>query len=673
MKRLLTAFLLFFGLIVITSAHDTDSAHSHSSNNSSMVQNSTWENDSNYKYHFSTKLSGSEEVPVINTTNSGKASFKVKLNENEIDYKLTTIVTENITAAHLHCGAKGQNGPVIVGLYDNPAGSAVTGELVSGTLDKDDILQMKNCDPGISTLSHLVQAMREEKIYVNVHTTENPNGLIRGQLTKYEKNSEQNEDNGNTGSEKFKHVFGAKPEGKQEVPMVETDASGKGSFKVFEDERKIKFDVKAKNIEGITAAHLHCGAKGENGPVVVDLFSNTEGIDANSKFADGTIDIDDISAAGASCSPNIFTMTHLVQAMREGRIYLNIHTVQYPNGEIRGQLNIGENNQDENDEEEEENDEDEDGEMEEGNPGNIFLTSNPDGPSDFLVRLNQELAVAQTYGGLQDLKGIQSAVFDDSDQAFITVDQNDGKGAVLVVKGIIDNTNDSLGTVFRKISGEMTGLIAPKGIEVVKDLNLIIVSDNGAKNIKAFGLDADGNQAPVYTIALGNSTRSVWDTHYDKNSDTLFAAGTDGAVLVYDDFSVNHGATGPTKTITPTNHLGEVLSINLHGIQYLDFADILILSDVGLATSATDGQLFVIENAMGANGNAEISILVKGLNTKLGNPVDVLYLDGDLYVAEKSNDLILVFEDFLEFGGLVNLPAEKQITLLKPESITQSI
>ena len=81
----------------------------------------------------------------------------------------------------------------------------------------------------------------------------------------------------------------------------------------------------------------------------------------------------------------------------------------------------------------------------------------------------------------------------------------------------------------RRIEGALTELVAPKGLIVSSDLDVVLIADTGALDIKAFALDASGDVAPSFTVSdLGAQGRAVWDIEYDPASDRLFAAGTDG-------------------------------------------------------------------------------------------------------------------------------------------------
>lgn len=81
-------------------------------------------------------------------------------------------------------------------------------------------------------------------------------------------------------------------------------------------------------------AHIHLGAPGSNGGVVVFLFGpEPAGIDVNGTLATGTITADDLINALAG-QP----LSSLIDAIESGGAYVNVHTLAHPSGEIRGQL-----------------------------------------------------------------------------------------------------------------------------------------------------------------------------------------------------------------------------------------------------------------------------------------------------------------------------------------------
>ncbi len=116
----------------------------------------------------------------------------------------------------------------------------------------------------------------------------------------------------------------------EEVPAPKpTSASGAAQVIIYPAE--IQFHLSAQNITGITMAHIHSGAVGVAGPVVVALFlpgSPTGSV--NGSFASGTLD--------ASTLPGGVTVASLKTLLLSGNAYVNVHTTANPPGEIRGQI-----------------------------------------------------------------------------------------------------------------------------------------------------------------------------------------------------------------------------------------------------------------------------------------------------------------------------------------------
>ena len=189
----------------------------------------------------------------------------------------------------------------------------------------------------------------------------------------------------------------------------------------------------------------------------------------------------------------------------------------------------------------------------------------------------------------------------------------------------------------------------------------------GTVIVKVFDTANLGNVAPLFTISdLGGGP--VWDMDYDEASDMLYAAGVNGTVRVFEDVLANNGGA-PVRIITPTNEQDAVISVNLHGIVYDAVTNALILSDVGNAMSATDGQIFVIAGADAADGMVKVQAQIGGDQTKLGNPVDIGFDGANLYVAEKSNSLVLRYDGVLALTGANNTAASASIVVTNPESV----
>jgi len=125
--------------------------------------------------------------------------------------------------------------------------------------------------------------------------------------------------------------FNAKLSGQQEVPPVQTTASGMAWYKPMQD--KVWFKLNVTDMQGVTQAHIHTGKVGENGPVVVTLYKSETPQPINGKLSYGNITANLLE--GPMKGKQI---SDLATAMSNGSTYVNVHTEKYPNGEIRGQI-----------------------------------------------------------------------------------------------------------------------------------------------------------------------------------------------------------------------------------------------------------------------------------------------------------------------------------------------
>jgi hypothetical protein len=104
--------------------------------------------------------------------------------------------------------------------------------------------------------------------------------------------------------------------GASEVPPVQTSASGNGMVSVGSD-KSVKVDIKVSGMQP-TAAHIHEGAAGANGPVLVPLQKK-----GDNEF---------VAAEGAKLTDAQY------EAYKAGRTYVNVHSEKNKGGEIRAQL-----------------------------------------------------------------------------------------------------------------------------------------------------------------------------------------------------------------------------------------------------------------------------------------------------------------------------------------------
>ncbi|MDQ0206059.1 CHRD domain-containing protein [Alkalicoccobacillus murimartini] len=112
---------------------------------------------------------------------------------------------------------------------------------------------------------------------------------------------------------------------------VTSDASGEAHIQVSDDGSYLEYWVEAEYLEDAVAGHLHSGPKGENGPPKeLVLFETDEPMDYNGEVASGTLTEDDLVGE--------LTWQEFSMALVAGEVYIDIHTEEYPDGELRGQL-----------------------------------------------------------------------------------------------------------------------------------------------------------------------------------------------------------------------------------------------------------------------------------------------------------------------------------------------
>jgi hypothetical protein len=116
----------------------------------------------------------------------------------------------------------------------------------------------------------------------------------------------------------------------EEVPIPQpTSATGVAQVLVYAT--RIDFTLSATNITGITMAHIHSGAPGVAGPIVVTLFQPASATGAvNGVFATGSLNAGNLPAG--------VTIESLKTLLAGGNSYINVHTSVNQTGEIRGQL-----------------------------------------------------------------------------------------------------------------------------------------------------------------------------------------------------------------------------------------------------------------------------------------------------------------------------------------------
>ncbi|MFD0959892.1 CHRD domain-containing protein [Paenibacillus chungangensis] len=158
-------------------------------------------------------------------------------------------------------------------------------------------------------------------------------------------------------------MYRARLRGLNEVPPVVTFASGRALFRSirgggvgpYDDDNNVgddsfngvnsrrwwrrrrhslQYRLVLRNIRRVTQAHIHLGRPGENGPIVAYLFGPVNG---GVSFRRGIINgmLRDSDLVGPLRGG---TIRQLIREIERGNAYVNVHTLRYPDGEIRGQI-----------------------------------------------------------------------------------------------------------------------------------------------------------------------------------------------------------------------------------------------------------------------------------------------------------------------------------------------
>ena len=246
---------------------------------------------------LSARLSGTQEVPANASTAKGTFEGIFDPYSRVIAFRFDySGLTANATASHFHIAAAGTNGGVTLDFVSQGFQTGNTsGEFVK-----------------VLTLTQAqAEALIAGRIYVNIHNASFPGGEIRGQINYNQPLTRTIPVNG---------TFS----GLQEVPANTSTATGTvvGNY----DQRSSLLAIKI-NYAGLTdtakLAHIHRGAAGVNGPVQID-FSGLG-------FTFG--------ARSGTFTKIIFLNATQAADLLAGNLYVNIHTGNFPGGEIRAQLN----------------------------------------------------------------------------------------------------------------------------------------------------------------------------------------------------------------------------------------------------------------------------------------------------------------------------------------------
>ncbi len=253
---------------------------------------------------FTATLSGVHEIPVpVTSTGNGSVQVRMRGTTVTVSGSFSGLVSDFDPTvdggAHLHLGYAGQAGPIAVSL--------------TTTLDADSRGgSFAAADNTFTVTAEQAAAIAARGMYVNIHSVTYPAGEIRGQVVP-------------AGADAYARAYLL---GVNEAPSVVTLAVGGVVAERTGNELTISGSFSGLSADIATAvaggAHVHTGVVGRNGPI---SFPLTMDIGADNRSA--------VFRADA----NTYTLTEeQLQAMAAYGLYVNVHSLNNPGGEVRGQI-----------------------------------------------------------------------------------------------------------------------------------------------------------------------------------------------------------------------------------------------------------------------------------------------------------------------------------------------
>lgn len=239
--------------------------------------------------HFTARLTAQQEVPAGTSVASGTAAFT--LTDEGLTYIIAVDSISKITGAQFHYGAIGDTGRAFISFMHSFRGNVAYG--------------VWKTNDSIPLTEDLINALLTGKIYVNIHTEANPNGEIRGQVLV-------------TSGTSLSTILS----GDQEVPAVTSVGSGTGTFLLTD--AGLAYSITVNGLSDATEAHFHLGELGVSGDVVKPLTISSNRIVGIWSKTDAGVPLSD----------------RWVAALLTDSIYVNVHTKNHPEGEIRGQVHL---------------------------------------------------------------------------------------------------------------------------------------------------------------------------------------------------------------------------------------------------------------------------------------------------------------------------------------------
>jgi hypothetical protein len=250
---------------------------------------------------FTASLNGAAENPGVVTAGTGDVQIVINAAETAVSFSVSsTNLSGPVVAAHIHIGAVGKNGPIM--LPFTVGSGTLRGTLTAANLQKV---------PGAQTFAAALDAIRSGNAYVNLHTAAHPGGEVRGQLW----------------ASRTLKFFGGTLSGAQEVPSVSGSATGTAQILVDTQNQVVHYLITYSGLSGdLVAAHIHFGDPSISGPIMIPF-----------KVGESPI-VGTLTQANFQKTDQAPTWADALNAIRTGHAYVNMHTAAHPSGEVRANL-----------------------------------------------------------------------------------------------------------------------------------------------------------------------------------------------------------------------------------------------------------------------------------------------------------------------------------------------
>lgn len=135
-------------------------------------------------------------------------------------------------------------------------------------------------------------------------------------------------------------TFGAHLEGSQEVPPVDTVAFGLATLTLDAAQTRLEMSISVTGIylDDSFRVHIHRAPAGVNGPVVFGLISPNSDLNGDLTIAELAGPVVIINSAWDLGEGAVTDLASELPYLLNDGLYLNVHTANFPAGEIRGQI-----------------------------------------------------------------------------------------------------------------------------------------------------------------------------------------------------------------------------------------------------------------------------------------------------------------------------------------------